>query len=161
LIRKLHIIIICLTAILNLLCTTLTAQEVESVHWLTFEQLEDSLALRSKKVFIDFYTDWCTYCRKMDKKVFTDKEVINRLNESYYAVRMDAESIDTVRFEGQYFINNEVGKKRNPLHQLAQLLALRDGKFVAPTMIVLDETFNVQNRYFWYLDRKKLMNALE
>ena len=148
-------------AILHLLCTTLSAQEAESVQWLTFEQLEDSLALKSKKVFIDFYTDWCTYCRKMDKKVFSDKEVIDRLNESYFAVRMDAESIDTVRFEGQYFINDEVGNKRNPLHQLAQLLALRDGKFVAPTMIVLDESFKVQKRYFWYLNRKKLMEALE
>ena len=160
-IQKSQIALTCLIAILHLLCTSLRAQDAESVQWLTFEQLEDSLALRSKKVFIDFYTDWCTYCRKMDKKVFSDKEVIDRMNESYYAVRMDAESIDTVRFEGRDFINDQVGKKRKPLHQLAQLLALRDGKFVAPTMIVLDDTFKVQKRYFWYLDRKKLMDALE
>lgn len=150
------------TLILSLfLCTNLRAQEAEAVRWLTFQQLGDSLTVRPKKVFIDFYTDWCAYCRKMDKKVFSDKEVIRRLNEAYYAVRMDAESTDTVRFEGRYFINDQVGNKRNPLHQIAQLLALRNGEFVAPTMIVLDKSFSMQKRYFWYLDRKKLIDALE
>ncbi|MEM9024458.1 MAG: thioredoxin domain-containing protein, partial [Bacteroidota bacterium] len=47
------------------------AQEAKAVNWLTFEQLEDSLAIHPKKVFIDFYANWCSYCRKMDKVVFT------------------------------------------------------------------------------------------
>ena len=66
-----------------LLCTSLSAQNTESVRWLTFEQLEDSQAVKPKKVFIDFHTNWCTYCRKMDKVVFTKPEVIKLLNEEY------------------------------------------------------------------------------
>lgn len=57
-----------------------TAHGQEKINWLTFEQLEDSLRLAPKKVFIDFYTDWCTYCKKMDKKVFTDAAVITTIN---------------------------------------------------------------------------------
>ncbi|MEL7378044.1 MAG: thioredoxin family protein, partial [Bacteroidota bacterium] len=74
------------------LCTPLGAQESDTVRWLTFEQLEDSLAVQPRKVFIDFYTDWCTYCRKMDKVVFTKPEVVEVLNEQYYAVRFNAEA---------------------------------------------------------------------
>jgi thioredoxin-related protein len=160
-INKPRKIIILSTAISLLLCAPLSAQEAESVHWLSFEQLEDSLEVQPKKVFIDFYTDWCVYCRKMDKVVFTKREVIELLNEEYYAVRFDAEIDSVVTFGGREFINDQVGKSRNPVHQIAQLLALREGQFVAPTMVVLDEEFKVTERYFEYMDSKKLVSALK
>ena len=143
------------------LCAPSMAQEAKkSVHWLTFEQLEDSLAAKPKKVFIDFYTDWCSYCRKMDKAVFTKPEVIDLLNEEYYAVRFDAETESAISFGGKTLINDQVGQSRRPLHQIAQILATRGTKFVAPTLIVLDEEFNVTARYFEYLDSRELLEAL-
>jgi thioredoxin-related protein len=143
------------------LCAPISAQEAKSVQWLTFEQLEDSLADKPKKVFIDFYTDWCTYCRKMDKVVFTKPEVIDLLNKDYYAVRFDAETESEVAFGGQTLVNDQVGKSRNPLHQIAQLLALRDGQFAPPTLVVLDKDFKVTARYFEYMDSKHFMKALQ
>ncbi|MEL7146801.1 MAG: thioredoxin fold domain-containing protein [Bacteroidota bacterium] len=118
------------------------------------------MTLNPKKIFIDFYTDWCTYCRKMDKVVFTKPEVIRLLNEDYHTVKMNAESMDTIRFDSQVFINDQVGKSRRPLHQLAQLLATRDGQFTPPVIIVLNEKFEVIDRYFEYLDSKRLLKAL-
>ncbi|MEO0732731.1 MAG: thioredoxin family protein [Bacteroidota bacterium] len=142
------------------LYASIKAQETASVHWLTFEQLEDSLAVNPKKVFIVFHTDWCAYCRKMDKVVFTKPVVANLLNTDYYAVRFDAESEDTLTFGGRQLVNDQIGKSRNPLHQITQLLALRDGRFVAPTLVVLDEKFRVMERYFKYLDSKGVMAVL-
>lgn len=144
----------------------LSAQKKEAVQWLTFEQLEDSLAAnqnanQQKKVFIDFYTDWCTYCRKMDKAVFTKPEVVELLNEAYFAVRFDAETESEIVFGGQTFINDQVRKSRKPVHQIAQLLALREGQFAPPVMVVLDEKFKVTARYFEYMDSKRLKKALE
>lgn len=144
-----------------LLCIQSNAQEKQSVNWLTFEQLEDSLAKKPKKVFIDFYTDWCVYCRKMDKKIFTKPAVIQVLNQDYYALRFDAESTSEVVFGGHTLINNQIGKTRNPLHQIAQLLATREGQFTAPTMIILDKDFKVIARYFEYMDSKRLLEVLE
>lgn len=148
-------------SLLGFLAVPLRAQETKSVRWLSFEALEDSLAAHPKKVFIDFYTDGCTYCRKMDKVVFTKPEVIELLNQAYYAVRFHAETDSVVSFGGQQLINDQVGKSRNPLHQITQLLAVREGQFVAPTMVVLDETFAVAARHFEYLSSKKLLQALE
>lgn len=159
-IQKHCMILGCLAVILFFAMAPLTAQEEESVRWLSFEQLEDSLAVNSKKVFIDFYTGWCTYCRKMDKIVFTKPAVIDLLNEQYYAVRFDAESDSVVTFGGQQLVNNQIGKNRAPLHQIAQLLALREGRFVAPTLVLLDEEFKVLSRHFEYMDSKKLLKVL-
>ncbi|MEM6724127.1 MAG: thioredoxin family protein [Bacteroidota bacterium] len=149
------------TTCLLFLCGLAHAQQVESVHWLTFEQLEDSLAVQPKKVFIDFYTDWCGYCRKMDKVVFTKPEVVELLNMEYYAVRFDAESESVVNFSGRQLINDQIGHSRRPLHQMAQLLALRETQFSAPTLIILDEAFKVKSRHFEYLDSRRLLNALK
>lgn len=46
------------------------SQQREPIHWLTFEQLDDSLKVHPKKVLINVYADLCTYCRKMDKETF-------------------------------------------------------------------------------------------
>jgi len=152
--------IIPLTVILFFLCAPLSAQETASVRWLSFEQLEDSLVANPKKVFIDFYTEWCTYCRKMDKVVFTKAEVIKLLNEEYYAVRFNAETDSVVNFGGRQLTNDQVGQSRRPLHQIAQLLALRQGQFAAPTLVILDEAFDVTSRHFEYMDSKRLVKAL-
>jgi len=151
---------ILLTLLLVYSTNAIYAQERLEIQWLTFEQLEDSLAKQPKKVFIDFYTDWCTYCKKMDKKVFTKTDVINAISEDYYAVRMDAESKDSVTFEGQVFSNRLASQKRSGIHDLALLLGQRDGQFVPPTMLVLNEDFKILDRKFEYLYSEKLLSWL-
>lgn len=151
----------CLLTILFLLSTSLSAQETNGIRWISFEELEDSIALNPKNVFIDFYADWCTYCRKMDKAVFTKPAVATLLNNQYYAVRFNAESDIPVSFGGQLFINDQIGKSRTPIHQIAQLLALREGTFTAPTLIFLNKTFTVTARHFEYMDSQQLLEALE
>ena len=141
-------------------CATLSAQVSDTVRWISFEVLDDSLSINPKKVFVAFYTDWCRYCKKMEKKVFTRSEVIDVLNKDYYAVRFDAEFENSMSFGGKLLVNDQLGESRRPLHQITQLLALKDGKFVAPTILLLDENFHVTSRYFEYLDSKTLLEIL-
>ena len=96
----------------------------------------------------------------MDKVIFTRPEVVTHLNERYYAVRFDAESDVNITFGGREFINDQVGKTRSPIHQIAQFFATRDGQFIPPALIILDKEFKVTARYFEYLDSKKLLKAL-
>jgi thiol-disulfide isomerase/thioredoxin len=137
-------------------------QAQEKINWLTFEQLEDSLAIKPKKVLINFYADWCAYCKKMDKAAFKNGEVVSLLNGNYYAVKMDAESTDSIQFDNKIFINKEINKKRNPTHEIPLLLGQRKNKgFVLPFTIILDEKFNTKARYFEYLSPKRLNEILE
>lgn len=133
----------------------------EQINWISFEQLDDSLAVKHKKVFISFYADWCSYCKKMDKVAYQDPKVISILNKEYYAVKMNAESTDTIVFEGKKFYNAELGKKRNPTHQIPLLLASRKGyRFSLPATIVLDEQFQVIKREFQYISARKMARVL-
>ncbi len=137
------------------------AQEPEKINWISFSQLEDSLKVKPKKVFINFYAHWCTNCRAMDKTSFINEEVAGILNDNYYAVKMDVESTDSIFFGGKWFVNKR--KKRvNAIHEIPLLMASRkDEPFSLPAYIILDEEFIAKARYFQYLDPETLANILK
>lgn len=147
--------------VLGAFSVTLSHAQKKQINWISFEQLEDSLNVKPKKVLISFYADWCSYCKKMNKVAFQDEKVISILNKDYYAVKMNAESRDTIVFEGKKFVNEEIGKQRNPIHQIPLLLASRkDYPFSLPATIILDEKFQVRKRYFQYISHKKMERIL-
>lgn len=133
----------------------------EGIQWINFEQLDDSLKIKPKKVFISFYADWCVYCKKMEQSAFKDKTIIQLLQKDYYAVKMDAESKDSIFFEGKLYINKNIGKSRKPTHEFPLLLASRNGApFTLPANIILDKNFSIRERFFEYLSPKELINIL-
>jgi len=144
--------------VLTVILAAETNAQTEAINWLTFEQLEDSLKVQPKKVIIDFYADWCSYCKKMDKVGFKNSEVISRINLEYYAVRMDAETTDTITFGGQKFVNKQVRNRRRATHEIALMLGSREGvPFSLPVVVLLDESFKVTSRHFEYLSPKKML----
>ena len=137
------------------------SQKTNTINWLNFEQLDDSLARKPKKTFIYFYADWCVYCKKLEKNAFKNAEVIEKLNSDFYAVKMNAESTDTITFEGQNFYNQQAEIMRNGIHQIPLLLASRENlEFSLPVILILDEKFRVKNREFEYLTTKKMMELI-
>ena len=49
-----------------------------------------------KKAFIDFHAAWCKYCIKMEKEVFTDKKIIEYLNDNFISISVDTENEEKV-----------------------------------------------------------------
>ena len=152
-------IIICLL-IGYINCGQLAAQNNE-VNWLSFNQLEDSLAIKPKKVFIHFYADWCGLCHTMDQKTYKNSNVINTLSKDYYVVKMDIETTEKITFGGTTY-ENENAKKINSIHQIPLLMASRKNKsFSLPAIVILDENFTATARYFQYLDAKQLLKTIQ
>ena len=66
------------------------AQETP-VKWMSFEQAIEKSKTEKRKIFIDVYTDWCGWCKVMDKNTFSETQVAKILNEMFYPVKLDAE----------------------------------------------------------------------
>lgn len=134
----------------------------QNIDWLSFEELEKALDTQPKKVLVHFYADWCVYCKKMDKAVFTNESVQQELQSRYYAVKFNAESQDTIRFGGKTFINANIGKKRTAFHQIPEFLAGRpDTPIDLPATVILDESFSIEQRFYRYIPPKEMQSILK
>ena len=51
-----------------------------------------------KKIIIDLYTDWCGWCKVMDKNTFTDSEVVSIINKNFSPLKFNAEYQGNVNF---------------------------------------------------------------
>ncbi len=118
-----------------------------AIHWYTIEEALAANEDEPKKLFIDMYTDWCGWCKVMDKKTFTDAEVIKTLNENYYPVKFNAEQKEPVVFNGKSY--EYMGAGRRGVHGLAYTLL--DQRPSYPSFVILDENLNRQSIIKGYL----------
>lgn len=114
------------------------AQDIKWLSWDEAVQLSQTDA-KPKKMFIDVYTDWCGWCKKMDKETFQNPEVSKYMQENFYMVKLDAEGKDPIEYKGNTF--KFVPSGRRGYHELAA--ALLQGKLSYPTVVFLDEEMNM------------------
>ena len=118
-----------------------SAVTAQNVTWLSWEEAVKLAETEKdpKKIFIDVYTDWCGWCKKMDKDTFQDPKVAEYMAETYYMVKLDGEGKEPIEFKGRTF--RFVPSGRNGYHEFAA--ALMQGKMSYPTTIFLDENLNM------------------
>jgi thiol:disulfide interchange protein len=92
----------------------------------------------NKYVLADFYTDWCGWCKKLDKETFKDSNVIAYLNSKFVCVKVNAEGSPA---------NQALAKKYN-VHGF-------------PCAIVLNSQGKYVGRLSGYLDAGQYETALE
>jgi len=110
------------------------AQETK-VKWYSFDEAIKLNKKEKRKIFIDVYTDWCGWCKKMDATTFTNPEIAKILNEDYYAVKFDAEQKGEIVYQGKTF--KYVANGQRGYHELAA--ALLNNKLSFPSVAYLNE----------------------
>ncbi len=85
----------------------------EKLNWLDMSQLPAKLENESKPVLIDLYTNWCYWCKVMDKKTYQNSKVINYIKDHFYPVKLNAELKETVYWKGRPYTYNDVYKLNN------------------------------------------------
>jgi thioredoxin-related protein len=110
-----------------------------AIKWMSFEEAVAMSRKSPKKMFIDVYTSWCGWCKKMDASTFKEPEVVKYINDNYYAVKLDAETKDTIRFQDKEF-------KFIPEYKSNEIaISLLSGKMGYPSYVFLDESFTLMS----------------
>ena len=123
----------------------------ETVNWITFEEaaklIEDGN--NKKKIFIDVYTDWCGWCKRMDRDTFNHPDVAKYMNEKYLMVKLDAQQKEDIIYKGKTlkYIEPQPGKRG--YHELA--VALLNGRLSFPTVLFLNEKMEILTPVASYL----------
>ncbi len=95
------------------------------INWLSLEEADSLYKIQPRPMFIDVYTDWCGWCKRMDASTFQDEAIGKYLNENFYPVKLDAETKDTINFLGREFTNTQSVKVKELLSQIDDQIKLK------------------------------------
>lgn len=109
-------------------------KEGSLVKWMSLSEAVEMNKTQPKPIIMDFYTDWCGWCKHMMKTTYADANLASYINTYFYPVKFDAEGKDTVEYLGQkYYPSSD--KPRSP-HQLA--VKLLQNKLMYPTTLFMN-----------------------
>ncbi|HET8859052.1 thioredoxin family protein [Marivirga sp.] len=119
----------------------------KEINWLTITEAYKLNQKEPRKIFVDVYTNWCGWCKKMDKDTFSDPEVVDIVNEKFYAVKLNAESTEPITMAGDT--------------TTAQIIARSMGVTGYPTIVYIKEDFKTIQSVPGYQNAQKFKNTLE
>jgi thioredoxin-related protein len=93
-----------LTAVVLIAGGTLFAQPhsaTKNLKWEPFNVGIERAKTDHKKVLIDIYAVWCSWCEKMDDSVYTDENVKDYISKNFVVIKMDAEAAGTLHYNGK------------------------------------------------------------
>jgi thioredoxin-related protein len=141
-------------AILVLTFSLFVTPSHAQVKWLSWTEAEEAYqqdlnaGRQPKMYFVDLYTDWCGWCKKMEKTTFENKLVSEYLNKYFYPIHYNAESRQTEKIRGQeYGFKTEGNRGYNELAKI-----LLDGQMKYPTVVFINSQFEILQRVPGYLD---------
>ncbi len=73
-------------------------------HTGSFESGLSKANSEGKLLFVEFYADWCTPCKWMDKTTFRNNEVVDLMNSNYVALKMDIENDEGSDLKSEYSV---------------------------------------------------------
>lgn len=106
------------------------------INWITFEEAERLDSAEHRPFLIDVYTDWCGWCKRMMATTFQNKQLASYINQNFYCVRFDAETKDTVRFQGKDWASVDGRVNALAPHLMGAHLSY-------PTIVYIDRKKNV------------------
>ncbi|MFT4024626.1 MAG: DUF255 domain-containing protein [Flavihumibacter sp.] len=134
----------------GLLLFAQTALAQSGMKWMTLAEAEAAAAGDPRPILIDLYTDWCGWCKVMDKKTYKNKNVYNYLNSKFYAVKLDAESRSKLAWKGKSYSYNV----RYRVNEIA--LFLSPAQLSYPTTVIIPPGTNEPQPIPGFLEPKDM-----
>ena len=133
-------------------------KEGSLVKWISLQEAMEKVLTQPKPMLIDFYTDWCGWCKTMMKTTYANQDLANYINTYFYPVKFNGEGKDTVEYLGvKYFPTSNKPRTTHPL--AAKLL---NNNLMYPTTLFLNG-YNEDKKEFklnmvaaGYLEKSKI-----
>lgn len=135
--------------ILILLLSEINSGQV--VKWYTIQQAIELNRKEPKKLVIDVYTDWCVWCKVMDKNTFGNTIIAEYLNQKYYPVKFNAEQKENITIGNNTY--KFVAQGKRGYHELAA--ALLNGNLGYPSVVFLDEQIRIIQPFQGYIKARQ------
>ena len=113
--NKLFVTIICVISSINAGFSQVEKDGL--VKWLTFKEAQEKNKTLQKPFLVDIYTDWCGWCKHMMKTTYSNAGIANYINSNFYPVKFDAETKDTIEYNGKIY--KPTSKEPKTPHELA------------------------------------------
>jgi thioredoxin-related protein len=81
-------------------------KEPEGLKWYSLSEGVELARRENKPMLIFVYVNWCDKCQRMEKKIFTNMEVLPLITENFIPVKLNPE-VDTI-----YFHNDKTLKRK-------------------------------------------------
>ncbi|MCO4294380.1 DUF255 domain-containing protein [Solitalea sp. MAHUQ-68] len=130
------------------------SQQKKEIKWLNIHEVEALMKNKPKKILIDVYTDWCGWCKTMDKKTYQNDDVVEIINRDFYAVKLNAETRDTITFNKKIYAYNANYK----CNEFAA--AILNGHMAYPNTIFLDEKLQLLTNLTGFINSDEFIPIL-
>lgn len=128
----------------------------QAVKWMSLDEALEKSKTEPRKILIDVYTEWCGWCKHMDKNTFSNATVAKYINDTYYAVKFDAEDRRDITYKDKVYRFKREGS--NGYHELAAHLL--NNRLEYPHTVFLDESNNLIQAISGYLEANKMLTIL-
>lgn len=115
---------------------TIGWMSLADVNKIVEKNIKKDKVKEEKLIIVDFYTDWCGWCKKLDAETYKDPEVAALMNKYFYPIKFDAESKDTVQFANKTYGFKSAGSRGT--NEFALEMASRPGGRIGyPTITII------------------------
>ncbi|HRI59036.1 MAG TPA: DUF255 domain-containing protein [Saprospiraceae bacterium] len=126
------------------------------VKWMTLEEALEKSKTDKRKIFVDVFTDRCSWCKRMDSTTFVNPVVAQYLNDHYYPVKFNAEQQKEIVFKDKTYQFKKTGT--GGYHELAAVWL--NNRLSYPTVVFLDENQGTIQPLQGYQDAEKMEAVL-
>lgn len=125
----------------------------------SFEEVAILQKTTPKPMVVFLHTNWCKFCFAMKKNAFTNKKVIELLNNKYYFIMLNGEHKSDIKFYDKTYKYKPTGSTTG-VHELAEILGTKNGKINYPTTVIVSSNFTIDSQLDTFLSNTELQKIL-